>query len=1292
MTRGDRLLIAAINCRGVKGRLDKINDFLRRERGVNVMVLSETWLREGEAQPSFEGCEVVVDERGVVSEGASRASGGLLVLARLGVQVKVHHSSREMAVLSVGEVRVIGCYFRPYHSEENKTGSVKDKVFREHWETLEGEVALHENTVIVGDFNAHGLQDDTVNYPRGGFLKKRIGQVVERVTPKEGKWTTFNLQGGKGINDHVFVALGNPMEVDVVVHEKESLGGSDHRLLTVTVPLDKPMEIPIVTRRWNLKGIEKAKEKIQEELIKGNPRQEIQHLVEQVEGWNQGGDNIPHSDRVAVIDSAWQSIKLWLEESVEKHVKRKEVNISSRKDFLTPEMLRHREEWRKAEAIAQEATLRGDSQETLQRLWRVVGEHSQWWTKRLKRRRATVFTKIIDSMIKTTGNFQKMVSSLKKKESRGQGRCRLDPEAMDTHAAYFESTFGADPTGNDALVDRDLLRRTDPHSAQPCGLVHAVDDSDVEAVAKIIREMPNHKAAGSDGVPGELWKLLTTLEPCLQSLVRFFHICEAVGVTPSEWKVARVIPVFKNKGDASNISNYRPIALTQVIRRIYEKYFILRQLLAIVDKLASTQGGFRPHRSTYDQVVILHELLCRLRASVAIFLDIKAAYDTVDRRLLWSRMGSEFQVPDRTIAMLRDMFDDNVAMLAIKGKESEGIPLKRGLLQGSSISPLLFNIFINELLVGLQRLPKIPLGGALWNHLFFADDGALMATNNSDANKLTAKAHGWGVDNGIQYAIEKCKFIGTEGTTWSIQMNGVPLQQVPDYKYLGIYMAPRGINFVKSLKERANACLQMVNWMSSKGMNTSGWRLQQSITVYKSFLRSMMEYGLCLKILHKKEVEILQKVQNAALRCMLNANKSTSIGAMHLLTEIEPLASRNVEVNARFFLSLFHGEKRDLPCGQLVRNLYLSKGPKGSLVQAFKSSSPWTREIVEDTLPSLSELKKLRTVNLCNYQALLRDAASGHILPPKGPHKNNLLKWSYKLPRNILKELYCFKLGKFPRQDCLKCKGIFTPEHLFKCGKLQANLEELVIVHNFKPLLGKGAMALHELLRRLDNMKKPPLEFYHDIGEALLEAKTKTLSTQFAKDEDAFSDDDRPEDPYNILLEESLGSKRTIRRRKMMPADIGEKHAGREVDPVPVTIDWIQGPDLQTISSEMITTTSMKCPESNRSDDPLLDFRVAHALFILGFMQWEKDERDEMIYRFLQADSTESSHRKSIFNEFQRHARAQTVWTTREGVEAASTWIEAFRFWDAPELKIMRSDVTLRDADLSVFDQFKNDA
>ena len=1326
------LVIAAINCRGVKGRVDKINEFLRMERGVSVMVLSETWLREGEAAPRFEGSEIVVDERGVVSEGASRASGGLLVLARLGVQVKVHRSSREMAVLSVGEVRVIGCYFSPYTSSKNEKGRVKDRVFREHWETLEGEIATNPDTVIVGDFNAHGLQDDLVNYPRGGFVKKQMGKVIERVVPREGKWTTFNLQGGKGINDHVFVALGNPMEVDVVVHEKESLGGSDHRLLTVTVPLVNPMEVTEGILRWDLKAVDRMKERIHEELINSNPSHDIQALVTKVNGWARGGRNCSLAERVAVIDEGWTKLQNWLQGAILKHTKRKKSILSSRRDFLTPEMLKHRKEWQRAEAAAQEATLRGDSKETLQRLWRVVGDKAQWWTKRLRKRRATVFSKIIDSMLKAPGNFQKMVSSLKKKESRGQGRCRLDPDAMDTHAAYFESTFGAVPTGNDNLVDRDLLRRTDPHKSQPCGHVSPVENADVELAAKIIRQMPNHKAAGSDEIPGELWKLLTPLEPCIQSLVWFFHICEATGVTPSEWKVARVIPVFKNKGDASNIANYRPIALTQVIRRIYEKYFIQKKLLTIVDKLARTQGGFRPHRSTYDQVVILHEILCRLRSSAVIFLDIKAAYDTVDRRLLWTRMGSEFKVPDRTIAMLRDMFDSNVAMLAIKGKESEEIPLLRGLLQGSSISPLLFNVFINDLLVQLQKLPKISLGGALWNHLFFADDGALVATNNADANKLANKAHGWGVENGIIYAIEKCKFIGTEGTTWSIKMKGVPLEQVGTYKYLGIHMAPRGIDFMKSLQERATACLQMVQWMSTKGLNTSGWRLQQSITVYKSFLRSMMEYGFCLKVLAKKEVEILQKVQNSALRSMLSANKSTSIGAMHLLTEIEPLAFRNAEVHARFFNSLFNGAKKDLPSGQLVQNLYSSKGPKGSLVQAFKTSSPWVQEVIDGKLPSLPDMKKLRTVNLCKYQASLRDAASGHILPPRGPSKNNLLKWSYRLPRYIMKELYCFKLGKFPRQECFKCKGIFTAEHLFKCGRLQHRLEELTVIYNFNPLIGKGAMSLHDLLRRLDTMKKPPMEAYQDIGEALLEAKSKTLSTQFAKDEEAFSDDDRPEDPYNILIEKNLGSQCAIRKKKVTPSST----RGEDSPPSDSPTRWIRGDDLTTVTvgppptgeeialdpptpspqrlatgevrilstpetaptveldpPSLLTSTTDAIEKSNSiADDPLWELSATYALFIMEFMQWNRDVREAAILGFLTADDSQTYYRTTIYNEFQRHCRARTIWTTREGVKAASTWIEAFRFWDVPELKIEKAAVSLRDTDLSIFDRYKKDA
>jgi hypothetical protein len=337
----------------VRGRVDKINEFLRRMREVSVMILSETWLREGDIAPRFEGCEIVVDERGVVSSGASRASGGLLVIGRRGLNIKVHSSSREIAVVSVGDVRIIGCYFRPYCSDDNEKGKVKDKAFREGWEALEGEAVLHAQTVIVGDFNAHGLQGDLVNYPRGRFVKTRVGKVLDRVTPKEGRWTTFNHQG-KGINDHAFVSLDNPLQVEVIVHENESLGGSDHRLLTLTVELPQPLELEEGILRWNLKAVEKAKDKIQEELLRSNPIQGIQALEARTEGWASEGRDIPLQERAAAIDEGWVIIKRWLQEALLKYTQKEETQPTYRKDFLTPEMLRFRERWKRAEHEAQE--------------------------------------------------------------------------------------------------------------------------------------------------------------------------------------------------------------------------------------------------------------------------------------------------------------------------------------------------------------------------------------------------------------------------------------------------------------------------------------------------------------------------------------------------------------------------------------------------------------------------------------------------------------------------------------------------------------------------------------------------------------------------------------------------------------------------------------------------------------------------------------------------------------------------------------------------------------------------
>jgi ribosomal protein S27AE len=1251
-----RLTVAYINCRGVKSRLDKVNEYLQGSP-IHVMVLAETWLKEGEAAPRFAGFDIVVDERGVVGERASRASGGLILLARRGVPTKSLSSNRRMAVIEIGGVRITGCYFSPYVSGEK----AQEAAFRREWRTIEEEILMNPSTIVVGDFNAHGLQGDQVNYPRGSWLRKQLapeGAAAERVAPVQGKYTTFNYQG-RGINDHVFTSRGNPLEAVVKIDEQESLGGSDHRLMTIELDPQQPLVAPVEYLRWDFKRIAKQKTAIYEELIRSDPRVEVETLARQAAGWARERSPVPQEERGKLIDQGWGCIKRWLEAAVSKSAKRRVVSSTYRKDFLTPTMTQRREDWRQAEKAAQQATTAGANKSELQRLWRIVGDHAQWWAKRTKRRRITVFTKVVDSMYKDPGVFQKMVSCLKKREARDKGKCKLDEQQMSTHSKYFEGTFGADPTGNAAQVDRELLERTCPDRPQCCEAPEPATQECIEHLAKLIREMPNNKAAGCDELPGELWKLLAPLEECTKTLVMFFHLAEALGVTPGEWKMARVVPIYKNKGDPSSISNYRPIALTLVVRRIFEKYIIQRRLMTIVDKLAHTQGGFRPHRSTIDQVIILHEILCRLPASAVIFLDIKAAYDTVDRRLLWTRMKRDFDVDERTISLMRDMFDSNVALLVVKGRESEAIPLKRGLLQGSSISPLLFNIFINELLTDLQRLPKIRMGGSLWNHLFFADDGALVATNNSDADKLLRCAVAWSKNNGITFAIPKCQFIATPGYQWDIKMDGVPLEQVADYKYLGVFTGPQGINFEKSIKHRADSCSQMVQWMCSKGMNTSGWRLQQSITVYKSFLRSMMEYGLCLKVLPQRTMKILQKVQNAALRRMLNANKSTSIGAMHIVTEIEPLSMRNIELHARFFNEVFNGARRDLPVGQVVRSLYVTKGPRNSLVEGFKKSSPWIREVVQSRLPSVADLKARRSSDLRQFQASLHDAASRNLLPPRGPHRNNLLKCAYLLPRPFLKEIYSFKLGKIPRQECMNCGATFTAEHLFSCGKLKGTLVEITIKHNLKPLQGKGAASLCELLRRLDGMKKPLVAAYHDIGEGLIQAKQATLASQHKVDsEEIFSDDERPEDPFNVLLESKLGSSRVT---EVTVPTVSLTACESLARPQP---QWKQAENLQ-------------CVQPARSPDPVelpvtdpTDLIPDRDLGIIRFFYYDLDnnEKNLLMYGCITMDSEHTAARQELVQKVRSAMKGAAIFKTVEGVQLLLKWIQMIReylwVWD----------------------------
>jgi len=164
-------------------------------------------------------------------------------------------------------------------------------------------------------------------------------------------------------------------------------------------------------------------------------------------------------------------------------------------------------------------------------------------------------------------------------------------------------------------------------------------------IEKLLKNLDPNKAQGADNIHGKVLKQCSvTLS---RPLALLFNICYSNGCIPADWKLANVVPVHK-KGSKAEVTNYRPISLTSIIMKIYER--IIRDDLTgrchhLID---SRQHGFMLEKSCTTQLVSFCDSLAislneNVRTDV-VYFDFQKAFDSVNHDIILNKLKHQYGI------------------------------------------------------------------------------------------------------------------------------------------------------------------------------------------------------------------------------------------------------------------------------------------------------------------------------------------------------------------------------------------------------------------------------------------------------------------------------------------------------------------------------------------------------------------------------------------------------------------------------------------------------------------------
>uniref|UniRef100_A0A8D8XDM6 Craniofacial development protein 2 n=2 Tax=Cacopsylla melanoneura TaxID=428564 RepID=A0A8D8XDM6_9HEMI len=313
-----------------------------------------------------------------------------------------------------------------------------------------------------------------------------------------------------------------------------------------------------------------------------------------------------------------------------------------------------------------------------------------------------------------------------------------------------------------------------------------------EDIKDTIKKLSNGKSCGSDNIPAEFIKLLDT--DGLTLITDIVNSIYKTGHIPSDFLLSTFITLPKvNK--AKKCSDFRTISLISHTSKILLQ-IIKRRINDIIEtNLSETQMGFRAGKGCRDALtvmrVVLEKNVDKNNDIFMAFIDYEKAFDNVNHQKLIEIL-EKVKIHKADIRLIAKLYWGQKGKVKTSTGISEEFNIMKGVRQGCIISPVLFNIYAEQIIKeAVENEPHgILLKDKLINNLRYADDLVLLTSSKQSLVVLLEKLFESSSNYHMKVNIKKSKIMRVSKAENSkigrVEIEGQVMEEVSKYKYLGV--------------------------------------------------------------------------------------------------------------------------------------------------------------------------------------------------------------------------------------------------------------------------------------------------------------------------------------------------------------------------------------------------------------------------------------------------------------------------------------------------------------------------